>query len=50
MAHAYIPLRAVRLACRWVAERATPLQIPAVVSRAEPVNHGVIILLDKVSQ
>ncbi|MEW6294367.1 MAG: hypothetical protein AB1544_13850 [Pseudomonadota bacterium] len=29
-----IPLRALRLCCRWIAERATSLHIPVVVSRA----------------
>ena len=43
----YIPLRALRMACRWVAERATPVQFPVVVSRLDPVNHGVIILLSR---
>lgn len=47
MAPHYIALRALRLAARWVAENATPVQIPVVVSRPAPINHGVIILLPR---
>lgn len=47
MTPAYIPLRALRLCCRWIAERATPLQIPVVVSRPVRVDHGAIVLLDR---
>lgn len=47
---AYIPLRALRLCCRWIAERAAPLQLPVVVSRAVPADHGAIVLLNRVTE
>lgn len=47
MSSHYIPLRALRLCCRWITERATPLQIPVVVSRPVRCDHGSILLLDR---
>jgi hypothetical protein len=41
----YISLAALRLACRWAAERATPHPIAAAVSRPEPTGDGSISLL-----
>ena len=43
----YVPLRALRRACRWMAERATPLLSPVVVSLPEPLRHGVITLMKR---
>lgn len=50
MSPAYVHLRALRLCCRWIAERATPHQIPVVVSRAEPADHGSIVMLERVTE
>lgn len=47
MSPAYIPLRALRLCCRWIAERATPQQIPVVVSQSKAADHGSIVLLNR---
>lgn len=47
MSPAYVPLRALRLCCRQIAGRATPQQIPVVVSRAEPADHDTIALLER---
>lgn len=41
----YIPARALRLCIRWIAERATPHKIAAVVSRPEPEDDGTVKLL-----
>jgi len=43
----YVPARALRLCCRWIFERATPDKIPVVISRAEPVDNGTVVLLER---
>ena len=43
----YVPLRALRWCCHWIAARKSPpQQIPVVISRSEPADHGAILLLD----
>lgn len=50
MSPAYIPLRALRLCCRWIVERATPHQIPVVVSRPVAADHGAIVMLERITE
>ena len=43
----YVPLRALRLCCRWIVQNATPQQIPVAVSSPAHVDHGCIVLLTR---
>jgi hypothetical protein len=40
----YIPLAALRLACRWATERATPTRYPVAVGREQPTDSNQIEL------
>lgn len=41
----YIPIRALRMVCQLRATRAVPRQIPVVVSKPHPADHGTVIFL-----
>ena len=41
----YVPLRALRMVCQLRATRAVPRQIPVVVSKPYPADHGTVIYL-----
>ena len=46
----YIPLRALRLCCRYISKRIYRAQIPVVVSRSVRGDHGCIVLLERVKE
>lgn len=46
----YVPLRALRLCCRHISKRIFRAQIPVVVSRPVRVDHGRIVLLERVTE